>query len=73
MSTVPIYAPMRVQKYPEQLNLSDFEDKTLLILDDDPLEAGLQEPWKKKGFQKRLKRWLRDLNSKKHNSRVCLC
>ena len=34
---------MRAQKnYPDQLNLSDFEDKSLLILDDDdPLRGRL--------------------------------
>ena len=44
---------MRVQKnIPEQLNLSDFEDKTLLILDDDdPLRGRLARAMEKKGFQ----------------------
>ena len=44
---------MRVQKnIPEQLKLSDFEDKTLLILDDDdPLRGRLARAMEKKGFQ----------------------
>ena len=43
---------MRSQKnYPEQLNLSDFEDKSLLILeDDDPLRGRLSRAMEKKGF-----------------------
>ena len=44
---------MRTQKnYPEQLNLNDFADKTLLILDDDdPLRGGrLARAMEKKGF-----------------------
>ena len=43
---------MRAQKnYPEQLNLSDFSDKTLLILDDDdPLRGRLARAMEKKGF-----------------------
>ena len=43
---------MREQKkYPEQLNLSDFSDKTLLILDDDdPLRGRLTRAMEKKGF-----------------------
>ena len=43
---------MRAQKnYPEQLNLSDFSDKTLLILDDDdPLRGRLSRAMEKKGF-----------------------
>ena len=43
---------MRSQKeYPEQLNLSDFSDKTLLILDDDdPLRGRLARAMQKKGF-----------------------
>ena len=37
---------------PEQLNLSDFEDKSLLILDDDdPLRGRLARAMEKKGFQ----------------------
>ena len=53
MSTVPIYSIMRTQKnIPEQLKLSDFEDKTLLILDDDdPLRGRLARAMEKKGFQ----------------------
>ena len=32
--------------------ISEFEDKSLLIVDDDnPLEKGLQEQWKKKAFK----------------------
>ena len=44
---------MRVQKnIPEQLKLSDFVDKTLLILDDDdPLRGRLARAMEKKGFQ----------------------
>ena len=39
------------KKYPEQLNLSDFSDKTLLILDDDdPLRGRLSRAMEKKGF-----------------------
>ena len=43
---------MRSQKnYPEQLNLSDFPDKSLLILDDDdPLRGRLSRAMEKKGF-----------------------
>tara|TARA_S200000501_G_C20587641_1_gene640070 strand:+ start:66 stop:638 length:573 start_codon:yes stop_codon:yes gene_type:complete len=43
---------MRSQKeYAEQLNLSDFSDKTLLILDDDdPLRGRLARAMQKKGF-----------------------
>jgi two-component system, response regulator RegA len=43
---------MRNQKnYPEQLNLSDFSDKSLLILDDDdPLRGRLSRAMEKKGF-----------------------
>ena len=40
------------KNYPEQLNLSDFPDKTLLILDDDdPLRGRLSRAMEKKGFQ----------------------
>ena len=44
---------MRAQKnIPEQLKLSDFVDKTLLILDDDdPLRGRLARAMEKKGFQ----------------------
>ena len=44
---------MRSQKnYPEQLNLSDFPDKSLLILDDDdPLRGRLARAMEKKGFE----------------------
>ena len=43
---------MRAQKnYPNQLNLSDFSDKSLLILDDDdPLRGRLSRAMQKKGF-----------------------
>ena len=53
MSTVPISLSMRSQKnVPEQLKLADFEDKTLLILDDDdPLRGRLARAMEKKGFQ----------------------
>ena len=38
--------------YPKQLNLSDFSDKSLLILDDDdPLRGRLSRAMEKKGFQ----------------------
>ena len=37
--------------YPEQLNLSEFSDKSLLILDDDdPLRGRLSRAMEKKGF-----------------------
>ncbi len=44
---------MRAQKkYPDQLNLSDFSDKSLLILDDDdPLRGRLTRAMEKKGFE----------------------
>ena len=44
---------MRAQKnIPDQLKLSDFEDKSLLILDDDdPLRGRLARAMEKKGFQ----------------------
>ena len=44
---------MRAQKNPsKQLALSDFEDKSLLILDDDaPLRGRLARAMQKKGFQ----------------------
>ena len=44
---------MKGQKnYPDQLNLSDFADKSLLILDDDdPLRGRLSRAMEKKGFQ----------------------
>ena len=44
---------MRAQKnIPEQLKLSDFADKSLLILDDDdPLRGRLARAMEKKGFQ----------------------
>ena len=39
------------KKYPEQLYLSDFSDKSLLILDDDdPLRGRLARAMEKKGF-----------------------
>ena len=43
---------MRTQKnYPKQLNLADFADKSLLILDDDdPLRGRLSRAMEKKGF-----------------------
>ena len=43
---------MNAQKnYPEQLKLSDFSDKSLLILDDDdPLRGRLSRAMEKKGF-----------------------
>ena len=49
----PYKAYMRATKnIPEQLKLSDFEDKTLLILDDDdPLRGRLARAMEKKGFQ----------------------
>ena len=44
---------MRGQKnYPEQLNLSNFSNKSLLILDDDdPLRGRLSRAMEKKGFE----------------------
>ena len=43
---------MRTQKdYAEQLKISDFSDKSLLILDDDdPLRGRLSRAMEKKGF-----------------------
>ena len=43
---------MRGQKnYPKQLHISDFSDKSLLILDDDdPLRGRLSRAMEKKGF-----------------------
>ena len=43
---------MRAEKnYPKQLNLSDFQNKSLLILDDDdPLRGRLARAMEKKGF-----------------------
>ena len=43
---------MKAQKnYPDQLNLSDFPEKSLLILDDDdPLRGRLSRAMEKKGF-----------------------
>ena len=39
------------KNYPKQLNLSDFTDKSLLILDDDdPLRGRLSRAMEKKGF-----------------------
>ena len=44
---------MKAQKNtPDQLKLTDFEDKSLLILDDDdPLRGRLARAMEKKGFQ----------------------
>ena len=40
------------KKYPEQLNLSDFSDKSLIIVDDDdPLRGRLSRAMEKKGFE----------------------
>ena len=52
MLKTPISIPMRAQKnIPEQLKLSDFDDKSLLILDDDdPLRGRLARAMEKKGF-----------------------
>ena len=42
---------MAQKNYPKQLNLSDFSDKSLLILDDDdPLRGRLSRAMQKKGF-----------------------
>ena len=42
---------MAQKNYPKQLNLSDFQDKSLLILDDDdPLRGRLSRAMEKKGF-----------------------
>ena len=42
---------MAQKNYPKQLNLSDFSDKSLLILDDDdPLRGRLSRAMEKKGF-----------------------
>ena len=49
--------------YPKQLNLSDFSDKSLLILDDDdPLRGRMSRAMKRRGFEvkKKLKQWLKD-------------
>ena len=47
-----IYFSMRMNKeYAEQLNISDFEDKSLLILDDDdPLRGRLSRAMEKERF-----------------------
>ena len=46
-----VYHMRNQKKYPEQLNLSDFLDKSLLILDDDdPLRGRLSRAMEKKGF-----------------------
>ena len=38
--------------YPKQLNLSDFSDKSLLILDDDdPLRGRMSRAMEKEGFR----------------------
>ena len=52
ISFMTIFKSMRSQKnYPKQLNLSDFKDKSLLILDDDdPLRGRLTRAMEKKGF-----------------------
>ena len=67
---------MRVQKnIPEQLKLSDFEDKTLLILDDDdPLRGRLARAMEKKGFQvKEAKTVLEGLNIVKTSPPAFAC
>ena len=49
---ITISRSMRDNKnYPEQMNLTDFGDKSLLILDDDdPLRGRLARAMEKKGF-----------------------
>ena len=43
---------MRTQKTPSSLNISDFQDKSLLIVDDDdPFRDRLSRAMEKKGFQ----------------------
>ena len=68
---------MRAQKnIPEQLKLSDFEDKSLLILDDDdPLRGRLARAMEKKGFQvKEAKTVAEGLKyCKNYTPRFCLC
>ena len=59
-----------------QLNLSDFQDKSLLILDDDdPLRGRLSRAMEKKGFMvKEAKTVVEGLrNSKKITSKFCCC
>ena len=53
ISFMTIFKSMRSQKnYPKQLNLADFPDKSLLILDDDdPLRGRLARAMEKKGFE----------------------
>ena len=74
--TIPIYKYMRAQKnIPEQLKLSDFADKSLLILDDDdPLRGRLARAMEKKGFQvKEAKTVAEGLNIVKATPKLCLC
>ena len=67
---------MRAQKnLPDQLNLSEFEDKSLLILDDDdPLRGRLARAMEKKGFQvKEAKTVLEGLNIVKTSPPAFAC
>ena len=67
---------MRAQKnLPDQLNLSEFEDKSLLILDDDdPLRGRLTRAMEKKGFQvKEAKTVLEGLNIVKTSPQAFAC
>ena len=67
---------MRSQKnLPDQLNLSDFADKTLLIVDDDdPLRGRLARAMEKKGFQvKEAKTVAEGLNIVKTNPPSFAC
>ena len=52
--------------------MSDFEDKTLLILDDDPLELNLQELWKRKVFMIKAKTVAEGLNIVKNTPSACV-
>ena len=67
---------MRAQKkLPDQLNLSEFEDKSLLILDDDdPLRGRLARAMEKKGFQvKEAKTVLEGINIVKNAPPAFAC
>ena len=64
-----------LKNLPEQLKLSDFEDKSLLILDDDdPLRGRLARAMEKKGFQvKEAKTVLEGLNIVKTSPPAFAC
>ena len=57
-----------------QLNLSDFQDKSLLIFDDDdPLRGRLSRAMEKKGFSVKEAKTVvrRPRNSQKNTSKFC--